>query len=77
MFADDWIRTTDLWYWKQLLYQLSHNHCPIHPSYIWKYYQTETILNGKLLLIFIITIKILNMIVLGRTVALGYSSNTI
>ena len=27
-FADDWIRTADLWYWKQLLYQLSHNHCP-------------------------------------------------
>ena len=22
-FADDWIRTADLWYWKQLLYQLS------------------------------------------------------
>ena len=27
-FADDWIRTTDLWYWKRPLYQLSHNHCP-------------------------------------------------
>ena len=27
-FADDWIQTMDLWYWKQLLYQLSHNHCP-------------------------------------------------
>ena len=27
-FADDWIRTADLWYWKRLLYQLSHNHCP-------------------------------------------------
>ena len=26
-FADDWIRTADLWCWKQLLYQLSHNHC--------------------------------------------------
>ena len=24
----DWIRTTDLWCWKQLLNQLSHNHCP-------------------------------------------------
>ena len=22
-FADDWIRTADLWYWKQLFYQLS------------------------------------------------------
>ena len=28
MFADDWIRTADLWNWKQPLYQLSHNHCP-------------------------------------------------
>ena len=27
-FADDWIQTADLWYWKQPLYQLSHNHCP-------------------------------------------------
>ena len=27
-FANDWIRTTDLWNWKRLLYQLSHNHCP-------------------------------------------------
>ena len=27
-FANDWIRTTDLWSLKQLLYQLSHNHCP-------------------------------------------------
>ena len=27
-FANDWIRTTDLWCWKQQLYQLSHNHCP-------------------------------------------------
>ena len=25
-FADDWIRTADLWYWKRPLYQLSHNH---------------------------------------------------
>ena len=23
-FADDWIRTVDLWYWKRPLYQLSH-----------------------------------------------------
>ena len=28
-FADDWIRTTDFWYRKPSLYQLSHNHCPI------------------------------------------------
>ena len=27
-FANGWIRTADLWYRKQLLYQLSHNHCP-------------------------------------------------
>ena len=26
--AEDWIRTSDLWCQKQLLYQLSHNHCP-------------------------------------------------
>ena len=25
-FADDWIRTADLWGHKQLLYQLRHNH---------------------------------------------------
>ena len=27
-FADDWSRTADLWYWKQPLNQLSHNHFP-------------------------------------------------
>ena len=27
-FADDWIQTADLWYWKQPLYQLSHTRCP-------------------------------------------------
>ena len=27
-FANDWIRTVDLWYWKLPLCQLSHNHCP-------------------------------------------------
>ena len=26
--ADNWIQTADLWCWKQLLYHLSHNHCP-------------------------------------------------
>ena len=26
IFANDWIRTTDLWNGKQPLYQLSHNH---------------------------------------------------
>ena len=25
--SHDWIRTADLWCWKRLLYQLSHNHC--------------------------------------------------
>ena len=28
-FADDWFRSADLWYWKQPLYQLSHNHSPL------------------------------------------------
>ena len=32
-FADDWIQTATHWYWKQLLYQLSHNHCLIHLSF--------------------------------------------
>ena len=27
-FANDWIRTADLWNRKQPLYQMSHNHCP-------------------------------------------------
>ena len=26
--ANDWIQTADLWYQKELLYELSHNHCP-------------------------------------------------
>ena len=26
-FAYDWIRTVDLWNWKEPLYQLRHNHC--------------------------------------------------
>ena len=29
IFADDWIRTADLWNWKRLLFQLSHNHCQL------------------------------------------------
>ena len=33
-FADDWIRTVDLWNWKRLLYQLSHNHCPTS-KFVW------------------------------------------
>ena len=28
IFANDWIRTADLWSQKLPLYQLSHNHCP-------------------------------------------------
>ena len=37
-FADDWIRTADLWHWKRLLCQLSHNHCPklLHYQRFWK-----------------------------------------
>ena len=27
-FANDWIRIAELWYRKQLLCQLRHNHCP-------------------------------------------------
>ena len=30
-FANDWSQTTDLWYRKQLLYQLSYNHFPCCP----------------------------------------------
>ena len=29
-FADDWIRTADLWFRKRLLYQLRHNHFPVY-----------------------------------------------
>ena len=29
IFADDWIRTTNVWYQKRQLFQLSHNHCPV------------------------------------------------
>ena len=32
-FANDWIPTADLWYWKQPLYQLSHNH---YPTELWR-----------------------------------------
>ena len=36
--TDDWIRTADLWYRKQPLNQLYHNHCPFviydHGSFI-------------------------------------------
>ena len=28
-FANDWNQTADLWRWKQLLYQLRQNNCPI------------------------------------------------
>ena len=34
IFTDDWNQTKDLWCRKQLLYQLSHNHCPITPRLI-------------------------------------------
>ena len=29
-FANEWIRTADLWYQKQPLYQPSRNHCPLY-----------------------------------------------
>ena len=35
-FADDWIQTTDLWYWKQPIYQLSHNHFTIINNFLRK-----------------------------------------
>ena len=31
--ADDLIRTAVHRYWKRLLYQLSHNHCPLLPNF--------------------------------------------
>ena len=31
-FADDWVRTADLWCWKRPRYQLRHNHCPLIKS---------------------------------------------
>ena len=31
-FADDWIGTADIWYWKQLLFQPSHNQCPVEKN---------------------------------------------
>ena len=39
-FADDSIRTADIWYWKQPIYQLSHNHCPTY-SYKWDFWSTS------------------------------------
>ena len=33
-FADDWIRTADLWHRKRPLYQLSHNHFPLLNLYL-------------------------------------------
>ena len=33
-FTNDWIRTADLWCRERLLYQLSHNHCPIVALFI-------------------------------------------
>ena len=35
-FTYDWIRTADLWYWKQSLYQLSHNHFPTWHEILYK-----------------------------------------
>ena len=34
IFADDWIRTADLWNWKQLLYQLRRHHFPLIHFYV-------------------------------------------
>ena len=32
-FANDWIQTADLWSWKRLLYQLSHNYHPFMSNF--------------------------------------------
>ena len=32
-FPDDWIRTSDFWYQKQTLYQLTQNHYPIDKQF--------------------------------------------
>ena len=34
IFADDWIQTTDLWYQKRPLFQLSHNHCHVEYPFL-------------------------------------------
>ena len=41
-FAEDWIRTMDIWNWKRPLYQLSPFHCP--PSVCAFYVLTYTLL---------------------------------
>ena len=41
-FADDWIRTNDLWFWKRPLYQLSHNHCPCTQTTFWKVFYSRS-----------------------------------
>ena len=50
--ADDKFRTVDLWRWKQLLYQQSHNHCPqiniLHFKNSTKYYNFEACLQVKM-----------------------------
>ena len=40
-FADDWIQTADLWYWKQPLYQLSHNHFTTVLNVILNFFQIQ------------------------------------
>ena len=35
--TDDWIKTADLWYRKQPIYQLGHNHYPLSETLVVNY----------------------------------------
>ena len=35
IFANVWSQTVSLWYWKRLLYQYSHNNCPVGGRFVW------------------------------------------
>ena len=52
-FADDWIRTADLWCRRRPLYQLSHNHCPSAPSlmYVIVWYTIYMLHSAKYLMV--------------------------
>ena len=73
IFADDWIRTVDLWNRKRPVYQLSHNHCPhlfvwlthsgqLHVTIASRYKRSFYFLIGFL----IIASYYLNCFILGR-----------
>ena len=46
-FADDWILTSDLWYYKQQLYQLSHNKWPFLHVFVFSLNNVFHKLEGK------------------------------